>query len=180
MAHLCGRHCCWPEEIHCCLPQCYEWYQLVGPISLHCLQLHTFVRLSFLTLWSYRSTEHDHIKANLPAKLLRIRTFAKMELEEFKNLISAADYKLCEKTREDHPTWYKLTANVFVKFLYKVSLRPLSPITLSHSIAFIIILSLSEGDFCCCRWSCEVVPWVHTRGPEDCYGHLGGHVEGPR
>ena len=69
-----------------------------------------------------RSTEHDHVKDNLPAKLLRIRTFGKMKLEEFKDLISPADYKLCESKMEKHPTWYPLTLDVFVKFLYKVTL----------------------------------------------------------
>jgi hypothetical protein len=43
-----------------------------------------------------------------------------MKLEEFKDLISPADYKLCESKMEKHPTWYPLTLDVFVKFLYKV------------------------------------------------------------
>ena len=67
-----------------------------------------------------RSTEHDHVKDNLSAKLLRIRTFWKMKLDEFKDLISVADYKLYESKMEKHPTWYPLTLDVFVKFLYKV------------------------------------------------------------
>ena len=68
----------------------------------------------------FRSTEHDHVKDNLPAKLLRIRTFGKMKLEEFKDLISSADYKMCESKMDKNPTWYPLTLDVFVKFLYKV------------------------------------------------------------
>ena len=43
-----------------------------------------------------RSTEHDHVKDNLPAKLLHIRTFGKMKLHDFKDLISHVDYKMCE------------------------------------------------------------------------------------
>ena len=69
-----------------------------------------------------RSTEHDHVKDNLPAKLLRIRTFGKMKLEDFKDLISVPDYKTCETKMEKNPTWYPLTLDVFVKFLYKVIL----------------------------------------------------------
>ena len=64
--------------------------------------------------------EHDHVKDNLPTKLLRIRTFGKMKLEEFKDLISNADYKMCESKMDKNPTWYPLTLDVFVKFLYKV------------------------------------------------------------
>jgi hypothetical protein len=67
-----------------------------------------------------RSTEHDHVKDNLPAKSLRIRTFGKMKLEDFKDLISVADYRTCETKMDKHPTWYPLTLDVFIKFLYKV------------------------------------------------------------
>ena len=75
-----------------------------------------------LTVYSFRSTEHDHVKDNLPAKLLRIRTFEKMKLEEFKDLLSVVDYKMCETKMDKNPTWYSLTLDVFVKFLYKVNL----------------------------------------------------------
>ena len=74
-----------------------------------------------LTFHLSRSTEHDHVKDNLPTKLLRIRTFGKMRLEEFKDLLSIADYKMCESKMEKNPTWYPLTLDVFVKFLYKVN-----------------------------------------------------------
>ena len=80
-----------------------------------------------------RSTEHDHVKDNLPAKLLRIRTFGKMKLEEFKDLISPADYKLCESKMEKHPTWYPLTLDVFVKFLYKVNIITFVRVCISYS-----------------------------------------------
>ena len=43
-----------------------------------------------------------------------------MKLEEFKDLLSIADYKMCESKMEKTPTWYPLTIDVFVKFLYKV------------------------------------------------------------
>ena len=45
-----------------------------------------------------------------------------MKLEEFKDLISIADYKVCESKMDKHPTWYPLILDVFVKFLYKVIL----------------------------------------------------------
>jgi hypothetical protein len=43
-----------------------------------------------------------------------------MRLEEFKDLLSVADYKMCESKMEKNPTWYPLTLDVFVIFLYKV------------------------------------------------------------
>lgn len=89
----------------------------VSLISFSCLITQvTFVLISLFL----RSTEHDHVKDNLPAKLLRIRTFGKMKLDDFKDLISVADYKTCETKMEKNPTWYPLTLDVFVKFLYKV------------------------------------------------------------
>ncbi len=80
-----------------------------------------------------RSTEHDHVMDNLPAKFLRIQTFGKMKLKDFKDLLSPAYYKMCESKMDKNPTWYPLTLDVFVKFLYKVIffLIPL-PFSSSH------------------------------------------------
>jgi len=88
----------------------------------------------FLIFSNCRSTEHDHVKANLPAKLLRIRTFGKIELAEFKDLISPANYMLCEKAAKMRTTWYKLTVDVFIKFLYKVICLSLRAIYLQVQI----------------------------------------------
>ena len=43
-----------------------------------------------------------------------------MKLEDFSDLISVVDYKMCESKMDKNPTWYPLTLDVFVKFLYKV------------------------------------------------------------
>ena len=43
-----------------------------------------------------------------------------MKLEEFKDLISVTDYKMCESKMENNPIWFFLTLDIFVKFLYKV------------------------------------------------------------
>ena len=92
----------------------------------------------FRLLISCRSTEHDHVKDNLPAKLLRIRTFGKMKLEEFKDLISPQDYKTCEAKMIKNPTWYPLTLDIFVKFLYKVIHPPLQFALRAHKHVFIL------------------------------------------
>jgi hypothetical protein len=110
---------------------CIFWIFVLFGFSSFCMWgiFVSFGSSSFCIFWIFvsfgsssfcRSTEHDHVKDNLLTKLLRIRTFGKMKLEEFKDLISPADYKLCESKMEKHPTWYPLTLDVFVKFLYKV------------------------------------------------------------
>ena len=77
------------------------------------------VSLILITLF-FRFTDHNHIKDNFAAKLLRIGTFGKMKPEDFKDLISMDDYKMCKSKMEKNPTSYPLTLNVFVKFFYKV------------------------------------------------------------
>ena len=61
-----------------------------------------------------------HIKDNLAAKLFRIQTFKKMKLEEIKDLISVADFKMCKSRMDKNPTWSIFTLDDFVKFLYNV------------------------------------------------------------
>ena len=58
-----------------------------------CLVLIFFLSL---ILFLFRSMEHEHEKDNLSAKLFCIRMFRKMKLEEFEDLISVVDYKICE------------------------------------------------------------------------------------
>jgi hypothetical protein len=71
-----------------------------------------------------RSTENDHVKSSLPSKLHRIRYFGTLELEDFKDLISKEDYLACINAKKKHNTWYPLTIDVFVSFLYKVITFP--------------------------------------------------------
>ena len=40
----------------------------------------------------FKSTEHDYVRNNLPAKLYRIRSFGVMKLEEFKDLLSPEEF----------------------------------------------------------------------------------------
>jgi hypothetical protein len=88
--------------------------------QVYCVCFLFWIFFSFGSSSFCRSTEHDHMKDNLPAKLLHIRTFGKMKLEDFKDLISPVDYNTCLNKMDKHPTWYSLTLDIFVKFLYKV------------------------------------------------------------
>ena len=57
-----------------------------------------------LTNLSFRSMKHNYVKNNLSAKLFCIPTFGKMKLEDFKNLIFVADYKMCTSKMEKNST----------------------------------------------------------------------------
>ena len=95
--------------------------RLLVPKASWKVEFHTkFSDFLFAMLLFFRSTKHNHVKDNIFAKYLCIRTFGKMKLEEFKNLISVADYKVCASKIKKNPTWYPLTLDIFVKFLYKV------------------------------------------------------------
>lgn len=82
-----------------------------------------FLRFSNLTLkfFCYRSKEHDHVTESLPSQLWRIQTFGNFSLDEMKTLIPREDYLLCKEEKPKHKdTWYSLTGDIFVAFLYKV------------------------------------------------------------
>jgi hypothetical protein len=126
--------------------------------------------------------EHDHVNDNLPAKLLRIQTFGKMKLEEFKDRISSADYKTCEFKMDKNPTWYPLTLDVFVKFLYKVIFLSLclcvSPLDYCHSFTFFlyVVERVVERN----RHCGKVVPEEYTGVAEVCSQNLGYYDQSPR
>ena len=81
LAHIRRLHRGWPPQLYCIVPQCYERYQLISlTCSLSLLHLHFHIHLPlFLTSYSFRSTKHDHVKANFHVKLRRIRTFGNMK-----------------------------------------------------------------------------------------------------
>ena len=106
-----------------------QWATLIGKHISFVFQINPFFWWVVPHIHSLRLTEHDYVKANIPAKLLQICTFGRLELLTFKDLISPADYKACKKTKESRPSWYNLTADVFIEFFYKVWFM--------HSILFI-------------------------------------------
>ena len=67
----------------------------------------------------FRSTEHDHVKTNLPHKIHRIRNIGILKLDEFKEFISSKDYANCVK-KKSRTTWYPLTVDVFATLVYKI------------------------------------------------------------
>ena len=75
-----------------------------------------------IVLLDCRSTANDHVKDSLPAWLQRIRTFAKLRpLEKWRDLISPEEMEHCIQAKTKLRTYYPVTIEVFVSFLYKVS-----------------------------------------------------------
>ena len=82
-----------------------------------------------------------------------------MKVEGIKDLISVANYKMCESKIEKNPTWYPLTLDV--KFLYKVII-----LFLMLVFVFIILYSflfLLERVIQCSGYCDKVVWWGHTK-----------------
>jgi len=109
-----------------------------------------------------RSTEHDHVKSTILARLCRIRNFGLLPLADFKDLISPEEYQYCEKVKAMRPSWFSLTVNVFMSFLYKVQ-RPFQFLFLETLIRdfcslFDIVISMifyGSCNFCDFLWHCN-------------------------
>lgn len=143
-----------------------------------------YIRYDHLSIWpnqllyapSSRSTENDHVKSTLPAKLRRVRTFGVLPLTAFKDLITAEEYQYCEKVKPKHPTWFSLTITIFITFLYRVSYS-------IHHISCICIMSrewvllneipIVEGNINCGRWCSSWVPEEDSTWRKDPKRYLG-------
>ena len=68
-----------------------NWWVFIFLVFLYPFCFLCYSSFFSLLLIFCRSLEHDHVQDNHPAKLLRSRTFGKIKLEEFKDLISVAD-----------------------------------------------------------------------------------------
>lgn len=74
------------------------------------------------------------MKTSLTAKLQRIRYYGGLQLDDFKDLLTEEEFNTCLKVKKSRPTWFPLTIDVFISFLYRVS----------HSIQFMILTILSH------------------------------------
>ena len=77
--------------------------------------------LTFYSMLFHRSTKNDHVKSNLTSLLQHICTFGKLELKDFKPLITTKEFKICEDFKSRQKIWYPLTLDVFVSFLFTIS-----------------------------------------------------------
>ena len=84
------------------------------------------------------------MKASLPSRLQQIRTFKSLPLEEYTKLISTEDIKICETEKSKHETWYSLTLDIFVAFLYKVSIKSFSSCLTQRPKLLMVLLFLQK------------------------------------
>lgn len=67
-----------------------------------------------------RSTENSHVKTNMVHTLHRIKATGMQPLESFKEMLTKEEYRKCLTNPMRSKTWYQLTAEVFVSFLFRV------------------------------------------------------------
>jgi hypothetical protein len=68
-----------------------------------------------------RSTENSHVKTNMVHTLHRIKATGMQPLESFKEMLTKDEYRKCQTNPMRSKTWYQLTSEVFVSFLFRVS-----------------------------------------------------------
>jgi hypothetical protein len=58
------------------------------------------------------------VKTNIVHTLFRVQKYGLMSLDQFKDLLSPAEFKRCKKSQKK--TWYSLPLNVFTNFTFQV------------------------------------------------------------
>lgn len=114
---------------------------------------------------NFKSIVHNHVKHNIPAKLLRIWTFGKTKLEDFKDLVSVFKNKMCEIKMEKYYL-NSLKLDIFVKFLYKVIFLFALVLVCIHFMPFSLhtCLFVLERGIHFDKHPCTVIPRGHSRG----------------
>jgi hypothetical protein len=67
-----------------------------------------------------RSNEHPHIKTNMVYILHRVKEVGIQPLESLKDMLTKEEYRKCTSSPHIEKTWYKMTSNVFIAFLFQV------------------------------------------------------------
>jgi hypothetical protein len=68
----------------------------------------------------FRSTENSHVKTNMVHTLHQIKATGLQPLESFKDMLTPEEYNKCKSNPMRGKTWYPLTTDVFVSFLFQV------------------------------------------------------------
>ena len=105
-----------------------------------------------LMFFSPRSTENGHVKSNLTSLLQRVRTFGSLELKDFKPLLTKKEFKACLESKMLKSTWYPVTMDVFISFLFRVRYLT-NTLCISKSLNLLpisfLVLFVVEGDIHC-------------------------------
>jgi hypothetical protein len=104
--------------------------------------LYWYLSLNFFC----RSNEHSHVKTNMVHTLHRIKRVDSLTLESLKDMLTEEEYRKCATSPHIEKTWYKMTSDVFVAFLFRVIFLlshffPLIHHCQGSCLAFILMLS---------------------------------------
>jgi hypothetical protein len=61
------------------------------------------------------------VKTNIVHTLHCVKAFGSQPLESFKEMLTPNEYRKCESNQQLGKTWFNLTTDVFVSFLFWVS-----------------------------------------------------------
>ena len=61
------------------------------------------------------------MKTNIVHTLHRVKAIGSQPLESFKDMLTPDEYRKCESNPQLGKTWYSLTTDVFISFLFRVS-----------------------------------------------------------
>ena len=94
-----------------------------------------FLKLLFLlSLCTYRSNEHFHVKTNMVHTLYRVKSVGCIPLVSLKIWLTEEEYRRCLNSPHINKTWYPLTTDVFVALLFRVIFL------LTHDIGFFFLI----------------------------------------
>jgi hypothetical protein len=79
-----------------------------------------------------RSNEHSHVKTNMVHTLHRVKGMGSQPIQSLKDILTTEEYKKCASSPYIEKTWYKMTLDVFVAFLFRAIFL------LSHFSPFIL------------------------------------------
>jgi hypothetical protein len=61
------------------------------------------------------------VKTNIVHTLHRVRAFGSQPLESFKEMLTPDEYRKCELFQQLGKSWFNLTSDIFISFLFRVS-----------------------------------------------------------
>jgi hypothetical protein len=67
-----------------------------------------------------RSNEHSHVKTNMVHTLHRVKEVGSQPLQSLKDMLTEEEFRKCASSPHIEKTWYKMTSNVFIAFLFRV------------------------------------------------------------
>jgi hypothetical protein len=78
--------------------------------------LYWYLPLNFF----YRSNEHSHVKTNMVHTLHRVKGVGFQPFGSLKDMLTEEEFRKCASSPHIEKTWYKMTSDVFVAFLFRV------------------------------------------------------------